>query len=181
MGLSSAFLREEFTHAKLPLLMDVYLPRPGHNWLWTEITFPARLVSMPLPLESLFGAALTFTEEHIWKLCYCYSSFPPPTRHEILTRNQATNPRTTLFHVLLMPIIKKYKCQWVVWVLYKINIFIRGDKYYTGSPKVGEAAQQGHAQGNFGQNQHDALKCPCRKVLLFYSRAEIPPMQWTAQ
>lgn len=130
MGLSSAFLGEEFTHAKLPLLMDVYLPRPGHNWLWTETTFPARLVSMPLPLESLFGAALTFTEEHIWKLCYCYSSFPPPTRHEILTRNQATNPRTTLFHVLLMPIIKKYKCQWVVWVLYKINISIRGDKLY---------------------------------------------------
>lgn len=137
MSLSSAFLGEEFTQAKLSLLMDADLPRPGHNSLWTVITFPDRFVSMPLPHESLFGTALTFSEEHILKLCYCYCSFPPPTRHEILTRNQATNPRTTMFHVLLMPIIKKYKCQWVVWVLYKINISICGDKLYQLSKRRG--------------------------------------------
>lgn len=131
MSLSSAFLGGKLPHEKLSLLMDVYLPGPGHkNRFWTVITFPARLVSMPPPHESLFGTALTFTEEHILKLCYCYSSFPPPTRHEILTRNQATNPRTTMFNALLMPIIKKYKCQWVVWMLYKINISICGDKLY---------------------------------------------------
>lgn len=130
MSLSSLWLGEEFTPAKLSLLMDVYFPRPGHNRLWTVITFPSRLPSMPLPHESLFGTALTFTEEQILKLCYCYSSFPPPTRHETPTGNQGTNPRTTMFNILLMPIIKNYKCQWVVWVLYKINISTCGDKLH---------------------------------------------------
>lgn len=58
MSLTAAILLEEITHAKLFLLMDTYLLRPGQKRLRTEITFPARLVSMPLPHGSLFGTAL---------------------------------------------------------------------------------------------------------------------------
>lgn len=58
MSLTAVLLVEEITHAKLFLLMDAYLPRPGQNRLWTEITFSARLVSMPLPHDSLSGTAL---------------------------------------------------------------------------------------------------------------------------
>jgi len=59
MNLTAAIPVEEITHAKLFLLMDAYLPRAGQNPLWTEITFPARLVPMPLPHANLFGTALT--------------------------------------------------------------------------------------------------------------------------
>lgn len=60
MSLTAALLLEEVTHAKLFLLMGSYLPRPEQNLLQTQITFPARLVSLLLPHACLFVTAFRF-------------------------------------------------------------------------------------------------------------------------